>query len=91
MSAGVPVIASGIGGLREVIQHGENGMLVANTPESIAAAIRELTQNGDLARRMGEAARRTVMEKLTVDRMVRRTMEVYAGQASWPVLPDSQC
>jgi hypothetical protein len=90
MSAGVPVVASRIGGLREIIQHGENGMLVANTPESIAAAIRELTQNGDLARRMGEAARRTVMEKFTVDLMVRRTMEVYVGQASRPVLPGSQ-
>jgi glycosyltransferase involved in cell wall biosynthesis len=78
MSAGVPVIASRIGGLQEVIQHGENGMLVDNSAESFAAAIRELTHNGDLARRMGEAARRTVQEKFTVDRMVRRTMEVYS-------------
>jgi glycosyltransferase involved in cell wall biosynthesis len=78
MSAGVPVIASRIGGLQEIVRHGENGMLVANTPESIAAAIRELTQNGDLARRMGAAARSTVLEKFTVERMVRHTMEVYS-------------
>jgi glycosyltransferase involved in cell wall biosynthesis len=90
MSAGVPVVASRVGGLREIIQHGANGMLVANTPESIATAIRELTQDSDLARRMGEAARRTVMEKFTVDLMVRRTIEVYVGQASRPVLPDLQ-
>ena len=88
MSAGVPVIASRIGGLPEIIQHGQNGMLVANTPESIAAAIRELTRNRDLCRRMGEAARQTVLEKFTVDRMVRRTMEVYVGQTSRPVPPD---
>jgi glycosyltransferase involved in cell wall biosynthesis len=78
MSAGVPVIASRIGGLQEVIQHGENGMLVENTAESFAAAIRELTSNVDRAQRMGEAARRTVIGKFTVDRMVRRTMEVYS-------------
>jgi hypothetical protein len=78
MSAGVPVIASRIGGLQEIIQHGENGLLVANTPEAFAGAIRELTRDGDLARRMGAAARRTVLEKFTVDRMVRRTMEVYS-------------
>ena len=78
MSAGVPVIASRVGGLPEIIRHGENGMLVDNEPQSIAAAIRQLTDNGDLARRMGEAARSTVLKKFTVDRMVRRTMEVYS-------------
>jgi glycosyltransferase involved in cell wall biosynthesis len=78
MSAGVPVIASRIGGLQEIIQPGSNGMLVENTAESFAAAIRELTLNTALAQRMGEAARHTVQEKFTVDRMVRRTMEVYS-------------
>jgi glycosyltransferase involved in cell wall biosynthesis len=77
MSAGVPVVASRVGGLQEIIQHGENGMLAANTAEAFAAAIRQLTRDGDLARRMGQAARRTVHEKFTVDHMVRRTMEVY--------------
>jgi glycosyltransferase involved in cell wall biosynthesis len=78
MSAGVPVIASRIGGLPEIIQHGENGMLAENTAAAFAAAIRELTSNADRALRMGEAARRTVLEKFTLDRMVRRTMEVYS-------------
>ena len=52
MSAGVPVIASRIGGLPEIIEHGANGMLAENTAESFAAAIRELTQNSDFARRL---------------------------------------
>jgi hypothetical protein len=78
MSAGVPVIASRIGGLQEIIQHGINGMLVENTAEAFAAALRELTRDADLARRMGAAARRTVSERFTVERMVRRTMEVYS-------------
>jgi glycosyltransferase involved in cell wall biosynthesis len=66
-----------VGGLPEIIRHGENGLLVDNAPQAIAAAVRLLLDNPDLARRMGEAARRTVMERFTVDHMVRRTMEVY--------------
>jgi hypothetical protein len=78
MSAGVPVVASRTGGLPEAIRHGENGMLVENEPASIAAAIHQLMADCDLAQRMGEAARRTVLEKFTVDHMVRRTMQVYS-------------
>jgi hypothetical protein len=93
MGAGVPVVASRTGGLPEIIRHGENGMLVENDAASIAAAIRALMDGGDLARRLGEAARRTVLEKFTVEHMVRRTMEVYSqvlnvGQASRPAFPE---
>ena len=77
MSAGVPVVASDVGGLPEIIRHGENGLLVDNTPQSIAAAVRLLLDNPAFAQRIGEAARRTVMERFTVDHMVRGTMEVY--------------
>jgi Glycosyl transferases group 1/Glycosyltransferase Family 4 len=95
MSAGVPVVASRTGGLPEAIRHGENGMLVENDAGSIAAAILTLMADGDLARRMGDAARRTVLEKFTVNHMVRRTMEVYSQvlnvrQASRPVSPERQ-
>jgi glycosyltransferase involved in cell wall biosynthesis len=77
MSAGVPVVASDVGGLPEIIRHGENGLLVDNTPQAIAAAIRQLLDNPAFARRLGDAACRTVMERFTVEHMVRRTMEVY--------------
>jgi hypothetical protein len=77
MSAGVPVVASNVGGLPEIIRHGENGLLVDNTPPAIAAAIRQLLDNPAFARRIGDAARRTVVERFTVDHMVRRTMEIY--------------
>jgi glycosyltransferase involved in cell wall biosynthesis len=77
MSAGVPVVASEVGGLPEIIHHGENGLLVDNTPQAIAAAVRLLLDDHAFARRVGDAARRTVMERFTVDQMVRRTMEVY--------------
>jgi glycosyltransferase involved in cell wall biosynthesis len=77
MAAGLPVIVSNVGGLPEIVRHGENGMLVENRPAEIAAAIRRLVSDRALARRMGAAARQTIVERFTVDHMVRRTMEVY--------------
>ncbi len=77
MSAGVPVIASQVGGLVEIIRPEENGILVANEPVQIAGAIRRVLDDPGLARRLGDAGRRTILEKFTEAHMVRRTMEVY--------------
>ncbi len=75
MSAGVPVIASNVGGLPEVVEHCETGLLVAN--EDITGAIRLLRIDHAYAWRLGAKGRQRVMEKFTVDHMVRRTMEIY--------------
>jgi hypothetical protein len=77
MSAAVPVIASNIGGLPEVIRHGENGLLVENEEGAIAGAIRQLLDHPEQARQIGAAARRTIIERFTVDRMVASTLEAY--------------
>jgi len=77
MSAGIAVLASNVGGLPEIIRHGENGWLVENAPDAIAAAIRRLAGDPALVRGLGLAGRRTVLERFTVERMVRHTMEVY--------------
>ena len=77
MSAAVPVVASNIGGLPEAIRDGENGLLAANQPAAIAAAIRRVVDDPGLRRRMGAAARQTIIDRFTADHMVRRTMEVY--------------
>ena len=77
MSAAVPVIASRVGGLPELVRDGETGLLVENDPRAVAAALAELAGHPELARRMGQAGRRAVIENFTVDHMVRRTMEVY--------------
>jgi glycosyltransferase involved in cell wall biosynthesis len=63
--------------LPEVIQHGRNGILVNNDAQEIASAINLALADRGLAQRLGAAARQTVIEKFTVDRMVRRTMEIY--------------
>lgn len=77
MAAGVPVIASKVGGLPEIVRHRETGLLVENHAHAIAAALRELAGDRALAERMGAAGRRRVMENFTVEQMVRNTIGVY--------------
>jgi Glycosyl transferases group 1/Glycosyltransferase Family 4 len=77
MSAGVPVVASDVGGLREVIADRVNGLLVENSVPAIAAALKEVEENRTFARQLGREGRRTVEERFTCGQMVERTIEVY--------------
>jgi glycosyltransferase involved in cell wall biosynthesis len=71
MAHGVTVIASNVGGVPELITDGVNGILVSNDPEAVAGAFRRI--NPDL----GRAARRTVIDSFTEERMVRKTIDAY--------------
>jgi hypothetical protein len=77
MSAGVPVVASRVGGLPEIVRHRENGLLVENRAEAIAAAIRELLDDPPFSRRLALAGRHTVEERFTLEQMIRGVTEVY--------------
>jgi glycosyltransferase involved in cell wall biosynthesis len=77
MSAGIPVIASNLGGLPEIVRDRQTGLLVENDAKAIAAAIRDLLEHPDFARSLAAEARRAVLEQFTVEHMVRRTIEVY--------------
>jgi glycosyltransferase involved in cell wall biosynthesis len=75
MAAGVPVVASGSGGLRELIEHEKTGFLV-ETGE-ISEAVERLLKNPRLAAEMGERARHHVLATFTVEKMVSATVRVY--------------
>jgi glycosyltransferase involved in cell wall biosynthesis len=77
MAAGVPVVASRVGGLPEAVADGETGVLVGNDPNAIARAVRELLAQPERARAMGAAGRLRVERRFTVDRMVEGTLAVY--------------
>ena len=74
MAYGVPVVASRVGGLPEVVEHGINGALTDNDPEAIAEAIRYVLEARS---EMCVRARQTVEERFTVDRMVEQTRRIY--------------
>lgn len=75
MAHGVAVIASDVGGIPELIRDGENGMLVQNEANSVADALRRLTPA--MRHSLGRAARETVIERFTEDRMVESTIAAY--------------
>jgi L-malate glycosyltransferase len=78
MAAGLPVVATRVGGAGEVLRDGENGLLVAPShPDELAGAIARLLESPDLGSRLGTAARRTIVESYSMARMVERTSHVY--------------
>lgn len=81
MAAGVPVIASNVGGLPEIVEHQCTGLLTENSPQAIAAAIRRLKEDPALAQSLAAQARRMVEERFSIDRMVTSTVAVYEAIA----------
>jgi glycosyltransferase involved in cell wall biosynthesis len=78
MSAGLPVVATRVGAIPHVIEHNVNGLLVdSGDKEGMTKAIDSLVNNKDLRRRLGDAARRIVKERFSVDRMAHEYREVY--------------
>ncbi|MBA2263153.1 MAG: glycosyltransferase family 4 protein [Chloroflexi bacterium] len=78
MARRVPVVASAVGGIPEVITSGVDGLLVPPAdPGALAEAIGSLLHDLDLRRRIGEAGYRTVVDRFSIDAQVRRTQALY--------------
>lgn len=77
LSAGVPVIASRVGGLPEIVHDGENGFLVDNTPEAIRAAVARLPELGT-NQAASDRIRHLVLRRFLADHMGSSTMAAYA-------------
>jgi len=77
MAAGVPVIASNVGGIPEIVRHRENGWLTENDPEPIAAAIRKLLADSPMAHALAARGRQTVAQKFSLDQMIHNTLDLY--------------
>lgn len=77
-SMGLPVIASSVGGIPEIIQNGENGILVEPEQSSpLTDAIRMLIQNNELARELGKKARESVITKFSIQQETKNWRELY--------------
>lgn len=83
MLSGRPVVASRIGGLIDLIEHGVTGLLVEpGDAEALAGAIDELWRDPSRAARLGWAARATTLERCDPARYYQRTMETFAQAAA---------
>jgi glycosyltransferase involved in cell wall biosynthesis len=78
LAAGVPVVATTVGGNPEIVEDGVNGLLVPpRDASSLAQAVGLILDNPFLARRLGDAGRRRIREQFSVQRMVDQTEQHY--------------
>ena len=90
MACGRAVVATRAGGLPEVVDHRDTGLLVSvRDPASLAEAIIELLQDRTLRERYGNAAIERARKRFSADRMVDETVEVYRRVAHTPRVADS--
>jgi glycosyltransferase involved in cell wall biosynthesis len=78
MDAGLPVVATRVGGIPDLIDHGVEGLLVEpRDPDGLAAAIARVLDDPAEARRMGEQARERRRREFDIDVMVRNLENLY--------------
>jgi glycosyltransferase involved in cell wall biosynthesis len=81
-AAGVPVVATPVGGIRETVVDGETGLVVpTGDPPALAAAIRRLLEDRPAAEAMAVEARGRVRERFSVERMIEETLRLYGLRA----------
>ncbi len=77
MAAGLPVVASRIGQLAELIQDGVNGLLCPpGDSVALAGALYRLYSKPELSARLGQAARATVLREHTWEAVVQRILHL---------------
>ena len=80
MAHGLPIVATQVGGVPEIIDHDGNGLLVpAGDVAALAAAIHRVATDPALRRRLGDAGRERVSTAFSLSTMVRNYDEVYDG------------
>ena len=82
-AAGVPIVASRVGGIPEIVQDGVNGYLIdVGDRRAIMRRIIELLSDPEKARRFGSAGRMIVRSRFSVDAMVKGNLAVYRQMLS---------
>ena len=80
MSLGLPIVASNVGGISKQVENGYNGYLVErNDVEDLTEKIKLLMNNPTLRRQMGVNSRTFYEKEFKLEKMVDRTLAVYAS------------
>ena len=82
MAAGVPVVATAVGGVPEMVTHGESALLIQpGDCQAMTSAIAALLSDADLARKLAARAREVVLERHAPEARTRRLVEIYGQLA----------
>jgi glycosyltransferase involved in cell wall biosynthesis len=85
MAAGLPVVATDVGGVREAIVEGETGFVVpAGDDQKMAERIIEVLGDSERARNMGRQGKSIVAQKFASEHHLRNTLELYDELLSMP-------
>lgn len=80
MSAGLPVVATNVGSVADLVDDGESGFVIEpDNPEILAKTLLSLVQHDELRRKMSEAARAKALREFSLERMARDYAEFYRG------------
>ncbi len=80
MRAGLPVVASNVGGVGESVDAGVNGLLTPpGDAAALAAALAKVLGDPDLRRAMGSAARAAYESRFRLELMIDNTAAIYNG------------
>lgn len=81
MAHGLPVVASRVGGIPEIVRHEQTGLLVDAEHDddgaTLSAAVRRLMDSAEMRHRLGAQGREFVLADATSDKMVARTVAFY--------------
>jgi glycosyltransferase involved in cell wall biosynthesis len=78
MACGKPVVATDVGGVREIIQDGKSGFLIQRgDTEALVECIQKLADDRGLRERLGRDARELVVKEYSERQMLEKTMDVY--------------
>jgi spore coat protein SA len=82
LSSGLPVIASDLGGIKEIVKHNRNGLLVRRyrAPEAFADAIVRLMQDESLVRKMKRQARADCVARFSWSATAKRLSRIYSSR-----------
>jgi glycosyltransferase involved in cell wall biosynthesis len=82
MSCGKAVIGANVDGISNIVKDGENGMLCGTSVDEIIGAISKVRNNAGLQKRLGEQARRYILEHHSADRILAQELNVYRQVAN---------
>lgn len=80
MASGCPVVATRVGGVAEIVEHDQSGLVVpASNPEALAEALERLAGDSELRERLALAGRSRVVERFALKRSIEAHERFYAA------------
>jgi glycosyltransferase involved in cell wall biosynthesis len=92
MRAGLPVVASGVGGVPEAVVDGQTGLLVpTGDPAAMAEALARVIAQPALRKQFGDQGRRRFLARFSFEQMFARTLDIYNEVAGAETAGNYKC